>query len=218
MTTVSRDRRFTRNSPCPICRGYDNQGRDSGSRCYGFLGEDSQYAHCTRSELAGAIKQNGGSSGYAHKLEGPCLCGTSHSSLQSPRTSVAQTIYDYRDASGNILYQVVRHGEKGFFQRRLSDGGWIKNLDGVERVLYHLPELNAADPYQTVFFVEGEKDADNLTEMGVEQTALGRGITSATLKRARKSLGVKRSKDGLFGGWSMRLDNDKEVTGKEEAP
>ena len=54
--------------------------------------------------------------------------------------------YDYRDANGELLYQVVRFEPKGFAQRRPNGKGrWVWNLRGVRRVLYRLPELLAAD-------------------------------------------------------------------------
>jgi putative DNA primase/helicase len=53
--------------------------------------------------------------------------------------------YDYVDEDGILLSQVIRHEPKDFRQRR-PDGreGWIWNLEGVRRVLYHLPDLIAA--------------------------------------------------------------------------
>jgi len=75
--------------------------------------------------------------------------------------------YDYRNAGGNLLFQVVRFEPKGFAQRRPVDDGWVWNLAGVEPVLYRLPELLAADPEEVVFIVEGEKDANRLCELGL---------------------------------------------------
>ena len=57
--------------------------------------------------------------------------------------------YDYRDAEGNVLYQVRRFefevdGKKGktFSQRRgLPGGGWEGRLGDVERVPFRLPEM-----------------------------------------------------------------------------
>ena len=47
--------------------------------------------------------------------------------------------YDYRNADGVLVYQVVRFEPKDFRQRRPNGkGGWIWNLKGTERVLYHL--------------------------------------------------------------------------------
>ena len=71
--------------------------------------------------------------------------------------------YDYRDEAGKVLFQVVRLEPKDFRQRRPDgNGGWIWNLDGVKRVLYHLPELIKAPMQDWIYIVEGEKDADNL--------------------------------------------------------
>ncbi len=81
------------------------------------------------------------------------------------------TAYNYKDAQGILLYQVVRYEPKDFRQRRPDGkGGWIWNLNGVRRVLYRLPELRAADPAEPVFLVEGEKDADNLAALGLVAT------------------------------------------------
>jgi 5S rRNA maturation endonuclease (ribonuclease M5) len=76
--------------------------------------------------------------------------------------------YDYTDEHGKLLLQVVRYEGKEFEQRRPGgNGGWISNIKGVRRVLYRLPALLSAS---NVFVVEGEKDADALTELGVVAT------------------------------------------------
>jgi len=81
------------------------------------------------------------------------------------------TTYDYKDATGTLLFQVVRYEPKDFRQRRADgNGGWTWKLDGVPRVLYRLPELLAADPPAWVFVPEGEKDADNLRRLGLAAT------------------------------------------------
>lgn len=80
--------------------------------------------------------------------------------------------YDYRDAKGSLLYQVVRMLPKDFRQRRPDGrGGWIWDLKGVDRVLYRLSEVLEAP---IVFFVEGEKDVESLRLQGfVATTACG---------------------------------------------
>src|SRR5689334_8366983 len=77
--------------------------------------------------------------------------------------------YLYRDATGTPLYQVLRYEPKSFRQRRPDGaGGWISNLKGVKRVLYQLPEVTAAiQKGETVYLVEGERDADNLAQLGI---------------------------------------------------
>lgn len=79
--------------------------------------------------------------------------------------------YDYVDESGAILFQVVRYDPKDFRQRQPSGlGGWTWGTKGVRRVLYHLPELLAADPSAWVFIPEGEKDVHNLADAGLVAT------------------------------------------------
>ncbi len=76
--------------------------------------------------------------------------------------------YDYTDAQGNTVFQVVRFDPKEFRQRRPDPaGGWIWNLEGVNRVPYRLPEILMADP---VVITEGEKDADNVRALGYTAT------------------------------------------------
>jgi 5S rRNA maturation endonuclease (ribonuclease M5) len=168
-------KRFKKGSPCPVCGGFDQQGRGKGRRCFGFLSEDGRYAHCTREEYANGLPYNDGSKGYAHLL-GDCNCGISHNysggaSRSSKGGSLIPTAYDYRDEKGELLYQVCRMNPKGFFQRR-PDGnsGWVNRLDGVHRVLYRLPELLSADEQKTVYLCEGEKDCDALRKLGLVAT------------------------------------------------
>ena len=77
--------------------------------------------------------------------------------------------YDYRDATGALVFEVVRQAGKRFHQRRPDgNGGWIRNLDGVTRVLYRLPELLASNG--DAWVVEGEKDTDRLRCEGLTAT------------------------------------------------
>jgi putative DNA primase/helicase len=93
------------------------------------------------------------------------------------RTLAMVKSYDYVDADGTLLFQACRFvdsatGKKTFRQRRPDgNGGWIASLDGVEPVLYRLPEvMSAVESGQRVFVVEGEKDADALAELGYTAT------------------------------------------------
>lgn len=80
--------------------------------------------------------------------------------------------YDYVDELGGLLYQVVRFTPKTFRQRRPDGhGGWHWNLQGVDRVLYHLDDITVAVAAgETIWIAEGEKDADALRRAGVEST------------------------------------------------
>jgi putative DNA primase/helicase len=88
---------------------------------------------------------------------------------ERPREIVAT--YPYRDAHGTLLYEVLRFVPKAFACRRPGAGGWRWNLQGVERVLYRLPEIVAAiERGAEIFVTEGEKDADALVGLGLEAT------------------------------------------------
>jgi hypothetical protein len=82
--------------------------------------------------------------------------------------------YDYADENGVLLYQVCRLEPKKFRQRRPDgNGGWHWDA-GDRRVLYRLPEL-LAYPDATVFFTEGEKDADRVASLGHCATTVASG-------------------------------------------
>lgn len=79
-----------------------------------------------------------------------------------------QATYDYTDAAGALLYQVVRKVGKKFMQRRKGpEGKWIWNLDKVAPVPFNLPAVAKAE---FCAITEGEKDAINLTRAGVVGT------------------------------------------------
>lgn len=80
--------------------------------------------------------------------------------------------YDYLDENGELLFQKLRYvnqwGVKTFRQRRpLSNGDWAYSLGETPKVLYNLPYvIKAKEDGLPIWLVEGEKDADTLTEMG----------------------------------------------------
>ena len=82
--------------------------------------------------------------------------------------------YDYRDTAGKLLFQkqrfVDQFGKKTFKQRRPDPTNaqkWIYSIEGVDKVLYRLPQVEQAKRDESVIFlVEGEKDADTLVKQG----------------------------------------------------
>ncbi|MGO9662408.1 MAG: AAA family ATPase [Polyangia bacterium] len=92
------------------------------------------------------------------------------------RLPPVEASYDYTDANGKVLFQVVvrrRPGssDKKIYQRRPDGaGGWLNNLDGVTPVLYRLPELLSSPPEQMVFIPEGEKCVEALRAVGLVAT------------------------------------------------
>jgi putative DNA primase/helicase len=163
---------------------------------------DGWTARCPAHEDAhNSLSISGGDGGlmllYCHANAGCSyedIChaaGIEKSRPSSQRRVVAS--YDYRDEKGALLYQAVRYEPKGFSQRKPDGvGGWEYKLNGVRRVPYGLPELLAAGPEQTVFVVEGEKDANRLAQLGLLATtnAGGAGKWSAEFAEYLRGLHV----------------------------
>jgi 5S rRNA maturation endonuclease (ribonuclease M5) len=86
-----------------------------------------------------------------------------------PTSKKIVATYPYHNADGQLLYEVIRYMPKDFRQRRPDGkGDWSWNLQGVERVLYRLPEVKGAiQSNQRVFIVEGEKDVEALVRLGL---------------------------------------------------
>ncbi len=83
-------------------------------------------------------------------------------------------IYDYHDASGKVVFQVVRFEPKDFRQRKpdtTAPDGWTWSTKGVEKVLFRLPEINRAIAGgKFIFLTEGERDALTMVQHGFDAT------------------------------------------------
>lgn len=85
--------------------------------------------------------------------------------------------YDYASADGELLFQVLRYEHatepKQFLQRR-PDGnsGWFSGR--LDPIIYRWPEIatRSSDP---IYIVEGEKDCDRLTDLGLLATTAPNG-------------------------------------------
>jgi hypothetical protein len=127
--------------------------------------------------IAGVALPNGsGSHASARPASAPAKQEQkSEAKKPAPKRTITAT-YDYADAQGELLYQVVRleweeDGErkKTFFQRRpdpQNAGQWINNLQGIDHGLYRLPELREAGVDDIVWMPEGEKDVETLVGWG----------------------------------------------------
>jgi hypothetical protein len=121
--------------------------------------------------------------------------------------------YPYVDESGKLLFEVVRYKPKDFAQRRPDGhGGWIWNLNGVRRVLYKLPDvLRAVRSGETIFLVEGEKDAEALSALGLVATTNPHGAGkwrdeySQTLKGAHVIILPDKDESGRRHAESVAL-------------
>lgn len=118
--------------------------------------------------------------------------GMTLADLFPPQTDDKEPIrWPYHGLDGKVMYESVRLPGKQFKQRRLENGKWIWNMQGVERIPYRLNQL-PGNP--TVVVVEGEKDADRLWSLGIPATTNVGGAkkwkTGETM--ALKSCGVQR--------------------------
>jgi hypothetical protein len=75
--------------------------------------------------------------------------------------------YDYHDAGGKLIFQVVKFEPKDFRQRRPNGKDWIWDLKDIELVPFNLPEVLKAE---TVHICEGEKDCLALSHYGLTAT------------------------------------------------
>ena len=95
----------------------------------------------------------------------------SRSAVASLHPTASKSIiatYDYTDASGTVVGQVVRFHPKDFRQRKPDGkGGWVWNMAGVKLPLYRNADLLSA---VKVIIVEGEKDVDSLRALGFVAT------------------------------------------------
>lgn len=80
--------------------------------------------------------------------------------------------YPYCDASGVEVRQKLRYDPKDFrIRHRDASGAWVYKTGPGPAVLYRLPELQPAIAKgETIWVVEGEKDVDRLTALGLTAT------------------------------------------------
>src|SRR5215210_4474925 len=113
--TVASAQRFKTRQPCPVCGGGADMPAGRGVRCYGFLGSDGRYAHCTREEFAENLEREPEGGTYAHRLSGSCRCGETHREPEPEAATIRgngagrRTVatYDYTDETCRLLYQSV---------------------------------------------------------------------------------------------------------------
>lgn len=124
----------------------------------------------------------------------------------------ATAIYDYRDESGHLLYQVLRTADKQFPQRRpdaTAKSGWRWNLGDTRRVLFRLPELiQGINEGRTVCIAEGEKDVLRLVAAGRVATCNPGGAGNGKWRPEFA---------GIFAGVDVTIFADKDKVGQAHA-
>jgi hypothetical protein len=120
--------------------------------------------------------------------------------------------YDYLDASRNLIHQVCRYVPKDFKQRRPDGrGGWIWNTEGINKVLFRLPEtLAAIKAGLPIYLTAGEKDTLAMVSHGFASTTHPGGED----KSASKWLD---SYTETLRGANVVIVADKDPTGRAHA-
>jgi hypothetical protein len=117
--------------------------------------------------------------------------------------------YKYENASGELVYQVVRFEPKDFRQRRPDgQGGWIWKMAGVQLVPYRLPKvIHAVKEKHSIYICEGEKGVHTIETLGMVGTCSPGGA------------GKWRPDDynPTFGGANVVVLSDNDLPGQAHA-
>lgn len=139
---------------CPVCA-------DTGHHLYIKFQDNKALLHCHRGcDIKDICTFTGLSLADLHYKEPT-------SRTNNGRVIVAE--YDYQSADGTLLFQTVRYNPKDFRQRQPGTvKPWIWTLKGIQTVIYHLPDvIQGVASGETIYIVEGEKDADKLKSLGL---------------------------------------------------
>ncbi|MEN2787857.1 AAA family ATPase [Sphingomonas qilianensis] len=140
----------------------------------------------------------------------------------APATWRETGVYDYVGADGAVAYRTVRKEKRGEGKRFVAQrpdgrGGWINGLGDVERVVYRLPDLLAADPTAIVYVVEGERKADKLADWGMVATAVAFGAKgwrdSYAAALAGRTVGILPDNDDPGRAFAERVRESVERAG-----
>lgn len=108
----------------------------------------------------------------------------------------AEIRYVYSDYDGIPVFSQVRGAGKKFRQETwdIDANEWVRGGPGRGKyVLYHLPCIRAAvEAGDWVYYVEGEKDADNLNKLGLHSTTHAGGASGWRSHYVEQLRGVSR--------------------------
>lgn len=149
--------------------------------------------------------------GTARGLKVKCYAGCDEAEIEAeinalglwpkaPRKRVVKE-YDYRDASGNLLFQKLRYEPKDFRLRRPDGkGGWIWSIKGLTPIPYQLDLIAKAPTDTPILVVGGEKDCDNAAKLG----------QLATTSHSGEGKNWPREINQHFANWDIIIlpDND----------
>ena len=117
-----------------------------------------------------------------NKVSQNLIVKSGNTNKKASSNRVIDKIYEYKDEKGNLIFQYLRYTPKEFMGRQPNPnnkGAWINNIQGCKRYLYKLPELiNAVNEGKPIYIVEGEKDVDNIMNLGLTATTNFGGATT----------------------------------------
>jgi hypothetical protein len=113
--------------------------------------------------------------------------------VRHPQLGEPVDIYRYERASGDVAFIVCRFDPKDFRPAQPRASRWVWHLrEGAPVLPYRLPELEQAlVAGDTVWIVDGEKDADALAAAGVTATCCARS-QGWTVELAEQLTGARR--------------------------
>ena len=200
------DARKTANGWLAQCPGHEDrraslsisQGDDGRILLHCFAG-------CETKDIASKI-------GFTIKDLMPSTNGNGHKKSNNKLNIIAT--YRYVDADGKLLYEVCRLEPKDFRQRATKPGGgWNWKMNGIDRVPYHLDRIVKANPEQTIYIPEGEKDVDNLWLKSAYSES-GRIIATCNAGGAGK---WDAAWSKYFAGRSVSILPDNDKPGRDHA-
>lgn len=119
--------------------------------------------------------------------------GSSVGGLVHPQLGLPIAVYYYQRISGEAAFAVCRFEPKNFRPAHLAaNGRWAWNLHDCPALLYHLPDVeDALAKGETIWIVDGEKDADALSDYGATATCCARA-QGWTSELAEQLIGARR--------------------------
>ncbi len=118
---------------------------------------------------------------------------TVNGSIHHPQLGDPVAVYEYRRVSGETAFGNARFEPKDFRCFTILDGGKIRwSIANAPKLLYQLPRLEEAlQKGETVWIVDGEKDADALLDRGQAATCCARA-QGWSLELADQLIGARR--------------------------
>lgn len=112
--------------------------------------------------------------------------------LRHPNLGEPVATYPYQRLSGDTAFVICRFAPKDFRPAQLKNGRWAWNLTNAPVLLYQLPQVDEAIAAgTTIWIVDGEKDADALTEAGAVATCCARA-QNWTLEHSEQLTSARR--------------------------